>query len=121
MSLTSKTIVAASGIGLVLSSMAISTSAQAMANPPCTKAAVTPALEAQGIDVTYTYKPTCKKKNGKSWAAVSFTIDDMDDAAALLKAKNGKWKRVSEKREAKLCGLNNNKLPKKIKKRACVS
>ena len=122
MSLLSKSIVGLGGVALVLSTMTVGATAQAKtASPPCTKKAAKSAVVKSGVIVTWISKPTCKKKNGKRWAAVSFTIDDMDDAAALLRAKGKKWKVVGAKREAKLCSPSNNKLPKKVKKRACVS
>lgn len=123
MSVMSKTVAGFGAVALAISTLALGGgSAQAMTKkPPCTKKAAKKAVVKSGVDVTWIGKPKCGKKNGKRWAAVSFTIDDMDDAAALLRKKKKRWKVVKTKREAKLCSPGNNVLPKKVKKYACVS
>jgi hypothetical protein len=105
------------GIALALPVGAVG-AAQADTAAPCTKQAVKKAVkksEPSATSIRIDSRPTCVYY----WAAGSYIVDEEDEAAYLLKARNGQWKRVGVKREAKLC--TGSKLPKRIMKRACVS
>lgn len=119
MKFSAKAAAVMAGMALVLPLAATAPAQAGTKPPPCTKKAVKKALKADmpGESIKLDGKPVCQNY----WAAGAFTIDDMDDAAYLLQDNGGKWQVVGSKKEAKLCKPSNTTLPKKIKKRACVS
>lgn len=106
------------GVALVLPMLAIAPTAHAGTGPPpCTKKAIKRAIANTGVNVTSINSKVCVMY----YAAGSYTIDRMDDAAYLLTDVSGKWKVVGSRKTAKLCQPSDTTLDSRVKAAACVS
>lgn len=106
------------GVALILPMVASAPSVHAGTEPPpCTKKAIKKAISKTGENVTSINSKVCVLY----YAAGSYTIDRMDDAAYLLTDVSGKWKVVGSGKTAKLCQPSNTTLDPRVKAAACVS